>query len=512
MILQEFNKSFGMQKKLIFHNSAELYKRECIQSARAGVPSVNCEGWYLLAFARTMLKDYKIGKGESFEEADCAMQIGIMLACVLDLVRKKKLTYFKESMIDNGTVRRLLLDIETIRLDDKLLSIKDSSNAKLSDVYIIAEAYIERLDKLNLYDSIKIIKEASVLFSDGSIDNEVEIIGIYTDTLNDFFVLEKALWNAITKGKEIQNIDICTAEINQTSEKQFFRVFGLNNEIHAVIKDIVSREIPWEQVQIISSSSANFYPLITYLQKLEIPYCVPEGISERYSYAASHINTYLNNPANFTIDSYGNVKTSEVFEGLANRLERVAGNSKLPQPSVLAILNKVSICRKSITYYDFEANYHVVMKMIEGILLNGNCSEDNKEEGAIYVSSLQNTEVGFRPYLYLIGFESRNYPGDSAQSPILLDEEMRNIGLPEHALSHKHRDNLENRLKRILASNSKLQTISYVSYDTVNMREQNPSAFYQKELKDSGCNEALYGFVEDDESRILEAREWLLKK
>ena len=57
-----------------------------------------------------------------------------------------------------------------------------------------------------------------------------------------------------------------------------------------------------------------------------------------------------------------------------------------------------------------------------------------------------------------------------------------------------------------------IANVSMTSYDTINMREQNPSAYYQKELKNSGMEEKTFGFAEDDASRILEAREWLLHK
>ena len=295
-------------------------------------------------------------------------------------------------------------------------------------------------------------------------------------------------------------------------DKQFFRVFGLHNEIHAVVKDVIAKGIPWEQVQIVTSTGAGFYPLITYLQKLDIPYCLPEGVSERYGYAASHIQTYLDNPANFEIDSKGNVNTGAVLEGLAKRLEGAAGNEKLPQSTVSSLIKKASVCRRNAACCDFGANYYVVVKMLTHMLLGGTVVEDRKEGGAIYIASLSHTEVGFRPYVYLMGFEAQNYPGDNPQSPVLLDEEMEQMGLPEERMSGKRREQLEEKLKRIMTSEVEALTISYVSYDTVNMREQNPSSFYQQALKESRATERLFGFAEKQYSDILEAREWLLQK
>ncbi|MGN0438047.1 MAG: hypothetical protein ACI4F4_05935 [Lachnospiraceae bacterium] len=512
MTLQELNKTYGMQKKLVLYHSAEIYKRECAASARKGIPTVNCEGQYLTDFARMILKEYRIGRGEYFEEVEKATGLGIMLACALELVRKKKLSYFKQSMLDSGTIRQLLTDIEVLRMENCLDKIADAENEKLRDVSIIAQVYMERLRQLHLYDNVTILEDATTLIASGKLIVDGDVIGTYTDALDEYSAKENDFWKVLCKDKNAVMLTINEAKTKSAPDKQFFRVFGLHNEIHAIVKDVIAKGIPWEQVQIVASTNAVFYPLITYLQKLDIPYCLPEGVSEQYSYAASHIQTYLDNPANFEIDSEGNVNTGAVFEGLAKRLEKAAGNGKLPQSAVASLINKASVCRKNASCYDFEANYYVVVKMIEHMLLGGSFVEDKKEAGAVYIASLSHTEMGFRPYVYLMGFESQNYPGDHPQSPILLDEEMEQIGLPKRRMSGRPGEQLEEKLKRIIASDVKGITISYVSYDTVNMREQNPSAFYQQALKESGATERLFGFAEERYSDILEAREWLLQK
>lgn len=503
-----------MQKKLIIHNLPELYRREVIASARAGIPTVNCEGQSIQAYAGAILKDYKTGRGESPGEADNSTQMGIMLACVLELAGNNKLTYFNESMLDNGTVRQLLTDIKILRMEEKLDDLKDSNEAKLKDVYEIALAYIDKLYALKLYDSVRILEECTELISCGSIDVPAEIIAIYRDTYDNLSEKEKKLWKAITAGKAVEVIEISevnSQESKRDSQKQFFKVFGLHNEIHAVVKDVIARGIPWEQVQVVASSAAGFYPLMTYLQGLGIPYCMPEGISERYSFAASHIEKYLKNPANFILDSEGNVRIRDVFERLAKQLEEIARIPKLMKTSAATLYNKASVCRQSMECYDFNIDYYLATRLVENILLGGSIVEDNKEEGAIYISSLAATEIAFRPYVYLIGFESKKYPPVSMQSPVLLDEERNDIGLPDRYCSTKQSEEIEKHLDRILNSDAKCITFSYVSFDTVNMRELNPSAIYQKELKDSGCKERIFGFAEESVTDILEAREWLLQ-
>lgn len=512
MTLKELNKNYGFKKKLVISGSKELYKRECEASARAGIASVNCESMSLTLLAKDLFKDYKIGLGEKFEEIDKPTQMGLMLASALDLARNKKLVYFRESMLDGGTVKQLLNDIGILRLEAALEAVKDSADPKLRDVYTLANAYIERIDKLNLYDNVKILNEAIRLISEKKIDTYAKVIAIYKDDLDELSFIEHNFFDAITSAKEVIILETEETNVELSSEKQFFRVFGLHNEIHAIVKDIINRKLPLEQVQIVASTSSGFYPLITYLQKLNILYCLPEGISEQYSYVATQIQIYIKNPANFEIDSEGNVDIKAVFEGLADRLEVVSSRNNLPQPIVVSLLGKASICRKNMESYAFEANYNVVVKLIESMLIGGNCTEENSEEGALFISSLNYAEVGFRPYIYMMGFESRNYPGGINQSPILLDIEMDVLGLPKHYKSDYRREKQEAKLNRIISSNAKVITMSYVSYDTVNMREQNPSAFLQRILKNSGCKERLYGFSEVDKEMILEVREWILQK
>lgn len=510
MQLSTFNKKYGMQKKVVVCHSPELFKREVTAHVRMGVPAINCEGYAFTELVSTLLREYKTGQGEYYEEAERSELIGMMLACALEVIRDHKLSYFKESMIDSGTAKQLLEDVQLLRKEGKLESLKDHPDSKLADVYQIAMEFIRRLQELDLYDEIRILGETNELAAAGDITLEAEVVGIYGESREKFTALERQLWENFIQQKTVEQLERIQINSDGEGKKQFFKVFGLHNEIHAVVKDVLERKIPWEQVQIISCTNAGFYPMLTYLQQLKIPYCMPEGISEDYSYPASSIKKFLENPANFFIDSEGNVNVSELFLGLADRLDRLAAIPQMPQPTVLSLLGKAGICRKCATYYGFEAEYHLAVRMAETMLLGGRIVEDRREEGAIYIGSLGRTEMVFRPYVYLLGFESRNYPGTQVQSPVLLDMDKMGLELPQMHLSARKTEELEEKLRHIMASPAELITISYVSYDTVNMREQNPSSFYQKLFEDSDCEEQLFDFREEESSKVLEAREQML--
>lgn len=510
MYLRDFNQKYLMEKKLVIFHSAELFKREIAEFNHDGIPSVNCDGQYILSLAKAMLKAYKLDNEELFSEADSSMKMGIMMAAVLELIRKNKLSYFEEKMIDGGTVRRLLTDINVLRAEGKINEIKGSLDLKFADLSLISDLYVDKLEKMGLYDECKILSELTDLIKSQKVACDYEAVAIYEDALKMLSAKEKEFWNAYTYDIKVEFIERYGSQGKNTPGRQFFKVFGLHNEIHAVIKDVLSKGIPFEQVQIVASSTDGFYPMMTYLQQLDIPYCIPEGISEEYGFSAFTIQSYVNNKANFIIDNDGNVKLSEVFAGLADRLERMASSPNLPQNRADDLLNKASICKRCMNCYDFDANYHMVSCMIHGILLGGNVTDTCDEGGALYIASLGYTEKVFRPYIYLLGFEARSFPGVIIQSPVLLDDDIKSMNLPERYLSKYAQEVLIEHMNRVIESDAKLITVSYVSYDTVNMREQNPSAFYQELKNASGKKEKLFGFGDKDVTTILEAREWIV--
>jgi McrBC 5-methylcytosine restriction system component len=508
--LSELNRRHIMDNKLVIYDSAELYKREVIEANHNGIPVANCDGMNLISLAGKLLKDYKIEKGEAFIEADKALLLGIMMSTVFELIREGKLHYFKETMIDGGTVSQLLKDIDILRVENKLDVIKDSKDLKLANLYMIAESYGSKIN--DIYDDAKIFSEASGLAVAGSISCEYDVIAIYKDAYDKLSDSEKNFWKNYVKEKEFFIIDSDSESSKGKAPKQFFKVFGLHNEIHAVVKDVLRKKIPWEQVQIVTADPAGYYPMVTYLKQLDIPYCLPEGLSEEYSFEASLVKNVIDNPAYFDIDSEGNINAKEMYTALADNLKKLAGNGKFPSNTVTVLFSKASVCSHNAEYSDYKANYHILSRMIKGILLGGSIVDDKqKEEGAVYIASLTRTETAFRPYVYLIGFESRNYPGGSTQSPVLLDKEKSDVGLPDWYLSDYHQKDLEKHLDRIMSADVKQITISYVSFDTVNMREQNPSAFYKKELTESGEAERCFDFGEKTTDDIVEAREWILQ-
>jgi len=99
------------------------------------------------------------------------------------------------------------------------------------------------------------------------------------------------------------------------------------------------------------------------------------------------------------------------------------------------------------------------------------------EPGKILVSGIASGGVSGRKNTYIIGFDSRRFPGGAAQDPILLDEERKSMGreliLSEERLREKLYD-----LNLMMAGLRGNVTISYSAYDIKDDRSLFPSSVY----------------------------------
>ena len=79
----------------------------------------------------------------------------------------------------------------------------------------------------------------------------------------------------------------------------------------------------------------------------------------------------------------------------------------------------------------------------------------------------------------MTGFSSANYNSNSAQLAVLLDDEMSGLSEKYKKYTVAEQDRLNKaKIDRIIFSVNSNVTISYVCFDTVNMREQNPAEFF----------------------------------
>lgn len=404
---------------------------------------------------------------------------GISKAMVyMELLEKFKtdLRYFKGENINVlGTAKQLAQVIDMFRLESGYEALEICNDDKLLDIFTLAKAY----EKSGYYDGVQSIVDAINNTSEWA-KNQIKnvMIGVFDyDRLSAkevelLEVVAKELCGTIEKLEYSDTIDEDSYEKNVP--KQFMKVYGNNNEIKAVLKDIMRRrrtgeDITFDQVQIITCNDAGFIGMQTFLESLNIPYYMPEGISGKYSFEYSKVAAFLEERKNVCFER---TCLASICDELIEKYENKSIYNKL-----VAQVNNI---KKNLPN-EFTGRYEDMSNLLLGMLETVRIKDNDKEEGALLISTLSATECVSRKYVYMTGFSSANYNSNSAQLAVLLDDEMSGLSEKYKKYTVAEQDRLNKaKIDRIIFSVNSNVTISYVCFDTVNMREQNPAEFYVK--------------------------------
>lgn len=395
---------------------------------------------------------------------------------------KANLKYFKgENRQVLGTAKQLVKVIDMLRLEGGYDVLENRNDDKLSDILTLAKAY----ENCGYYDRVQSVLDAIGNVS-GWAENQIHNAGIGVFEYDRLSSKEVELLELVAKELDgvIHKLEYSDAFDKDAYEKKaperFFKVYGNNNEIKAVVKDIMKRkksgeEITFDQVQIIACNDAGFIGMQTFLETLGIKYCMPEGISGKYTMEYSKASEYLKERNNVC---FAKTSLTSICDELINRYENKSIYNKL----VAEVKNiKKNLPKEFVGRYEDMSN--LLLSMLESIRIKDN----DKEEGALFISTLSATECVSRKYVYLVGFSSVSYNGNSPQLAVLLDDEMMSLseGYKKYTVTEGDRLDRE-KIDRIIFSDRADVTLSYVCFDTINMREQNPAGFCVKCLDLAG--------------------------
>lgn len=137
--------------------------------------------------------------------------------------------------------------------------------------------------------------------------------------------------------------------------------------------------------------------------------------------------------------------------------------------------------------------------------------------GKIHLTSYRTASWVNREHVFLLGMDSGRFPGVAMEDPFLLDEE-RTLVSPNWLITSEEK--LEDKIremKRFLTAVSGKLTMSYPYFDTVDQREQYPSAWYLEALdagKEAGIAqqvlERTVGFATADPLDCIDEKDaWL---
>ena len=117
----------------------------------------------------------------------------------------------------------------------------------------------------------------------------------------------------------------------------------------------------------------------------------------------------------------------------------------------------------------------------------------NPKEGALFLTSIDNAISSIRKHLFIVGLDSKTFPGKVTENPIILDQDYELFGIKE-ASSKKMNDN--KRLYHDLidtATELKVDIhLSYAYYNSETAKEQNASSvFFETYRKENGDGKTI---------------------
>ncbi len=132
---------------------------------------------------------------------------------------------------------------------------------------------------------------------------------------------------------------------------------------------------------------------------------------------------------------------------------------------------------KILKYLNYHFAYDISYEDIKKAIFAQNVGRETIKEGALYFTSIENAISCLRPYLFIVGLSSNNFPGVSKENPIILDEDYEAFGVFK-ASTRNIVNNKETFFKLLEEANDNNVSIhlSYAYYNSQSLKEQNSSS------------------------------------
>ena len=125
----------------------------------------------------------------------------------------------------------------------------------------------------------------------------------------------------------------------------------------------------------------------------------------------------------------------------------------------------------------FENKYKVEPNDIVKAIFNQDVSHKPEEKGKLYFTSIDRAVSCLRPYLFIVGLSSSNYPGANKEDPNLFDRDYEPFGVKE--ASNRTINNNKNSYTNLIKEASSLGVnihLSYAFYNSMTLKTQNASS------------------------------------
>ena len=145
---------------------------------------------------------------------------------------------------------------------------------------------------------------------------------------------------------------------------------------------------------------------------------------------------------------------------------------------------------KILKYLSYHINYGVSYEDASKAIFAQNVGRESIKEGSLYFTSINNALSCLRPYLFIVGLSSNNFPGMSKEDPMLLDEDYETFGV-EKASNRNIINNKETFFRLLNEANENDVSIhlSYAYYNSSSLKEQNASSIIFESYKKENGND-----------------------
>ncbi|WP_175639297.1 PD-(D/E)XK nuclease family protein [Metabacillus schmidteae] len=145
---------------------------------------------------------------------------------------------------------------------------------------------------------------------------------------------------------------------------------------------------------------------------------------------------------------------------------------------------------KLLPYCDETLTRFKVFEKMKDLLLSINVLKSSAKPGHLHVTSYERGIYEARHFAYIVGLDSRKFPGSVNENPLLLDTERNRLGKGLNVNEHKSQENLYH-LVQLLAQQEGHVSLSYCNFAVTDNRVVHPAhVFLQAYRMTSGHHDA----------------------
>lgn len=504
------------KEKIIICKSSSDYKRYRDTLVKSGTQNVFIgeKSISFLALSTNIVLRYQVEMGQSvppilIKERD---MISVIYFSILKLLEEGKLTYFKDDMFSYSLASEICKTIKKIIEENAYDDFLKMSTPKIKDVICIMNAANDFYTKKGLNDNvlyfteeqlykraIDILKEHKEYVDTGfeyEYIGDSEISAVQNELLS-FYTANLVIDNA-PSGDMRELVKGFTSIAVQRS-------YGNNNEIYGVIKDILTNKYALSDVAILLTSSNEMDNVLSTLNSLGVPYKCASTLPAERTDVYYLLKEIFNIKPNFIAEeiAYNTIKRTPISEEYVNYLISIRDKNTI---NAKEFVNKTAMFVKGYFTSPNCENISGALVEVSSLIPNGcelsherarsfvlnafktiKCTIKTEEnECGVLLGALSSVMEEVRPHLYVLGMDSSSFGLQKSESPIMADDELKNIGVrnTDFNMLSLSREREERRLAEVVYNTSHLigssLFISYVAYDSTLMMYKNPASFVMK--------------------------------